>query len=438
MEIIGLVDWGIWLVYLVLISLMMYFYKSSKKNQKIYRYFIPAFFLKVAGGVAFVLVYVYYYGFGDTFLYHNGASVLADVAASSPGDYFRLLLSENGKLPEDLSDIARKVPYSRTSQEWFMVKLLSPLDLISFNSYLVTTLFTSIISFFGGWKLFLVFSDIFKQNKKIAFFVVFMLPSVVFWGSGILKDSVSLAAINVIIYCCYFLFFKNEMNVWRIVLLFISLIFLYQLKPYILFAFLPAIAVAFYAKIKLSIKSKVFRYMLTPVMIGILIVTAYGTVTKLVEVNTEYDAAGLERQARGFHTWHKTTGGSVYNLGEIDYTVSGVVQKIPAALNVTFFRPYLWESNNIVMVVSAVESLVLFVLFLMAVYRWKLKLFGFIRKRPFVQGLLFFSIIFGFSVGFTSYNFGALVRYKIPLFSVIFFIVLYLIYLPKSSDTLDG
>lgn len=37
-----------------------------------------------------------------------------------------------------------------------------------------------------------------------------------------------------------------------------------------------------------------------------------------------------------------------------------------------------------------------------------------------------YCLIFGFVVGFTSYNFGALGRYKIPIYSLFIFILLYL------------
>ena len=57
---------------------------------------------------------------------------------------------------------------------------------------------------------------------------------------------------------------------------------------------------------------------------------------------------------------------------------------------------------------------------------------GFIRflkiilTNPEVQFCLIFSLIFAFAVGFTSYNFGTLARYKIPLMPF-YFIALFII-----------
>ena len=37
-----------------------------------------------------------------------------------------------------------------------------------------------------------------------------------------------------------------------------------------------------------------------------------------------------------------------------------------------------------------------------------------VRREPFLMFCMVFTLVFAFAVGFTSYNFGALVRYKIP------------------------
>ena len=52
----------------------------------------------------------------------------------------------------------------------------------------------------------------------------------------------------------------------------------------------------------------------------------------------------------------------------------------------------------------------------------------YIREKPILYTFLVYSLIFGFVVGFTSYNFGALGRYKIPVYSIFAFILIYLNY----------
>jgi hypothetical protein len=108
--------------------------------------------------------------------------------------------------------------------------------------------------------------------------------------------------------------------------------------------------------------------------------------------------------------------GSGYSLGDYDADIFGLLKVFPAAVNVTLFRPYLWEIRNPVMILAALESFVILV-FTLNLFFFRVRFFEAIRilfNSPFVLMCFCFSILFAFSVGFSSYNFGALVRYKIP------------------------
>jgi len=108
--------------------------------------------------------------------------------------------------------------------------------------------------------------------------------------------------------------------------------------------------------------------------------------------------------------------GSGYSLGQVDYTIVGVIKKIPAAINVTLFRPYVWESKNVVMILSAFESLFFLYLTLRTFIKAGLKTsIAIIGSQPIVAASLVFSLSFAFAVGLSTSNFGTLVRYKIPM-----------------------
>lgn len=432
---LDIMDWAIFLIYFILFFLAAVIYRRSKLHLEDYkRFFLPAFIVKVLGGMMFALVFIYFYGFGDTFLYFKGSTVLSYTISHDTATWLRLMTSENGNLPPDLSIYADIIPYSRTKEEWFMVKLISPINFISFRSYLVMTLCCSMVSFYGSWKLFRVFTDFFPERKKLSFLITFLLPSTLFWGSGILKDTFSMAAINIIIHATYFMIFKSHYTFRNWVYLIAGVLLLLQLKLYILLSFLPAMAFGVYYNIRNRIKSPVINFVMRPTLFIVLAVVSYLITINLGKVNEKYAVNSLEKQARGFHTWHVTTAGSAYTLGEIDYTPIGVVKKIPPALNVTFFRPYLWESQNPIMLIGALESMLLLILVLYTLWLWGYKIFMAIGRDPLIVTLLIFVLIFGFAVGFTSYNFGALARYKIPISSLTFFIFFYLIDVKRKID----
>jgi hypothetical protein len=109
-------------------------------------------------------------------------------------------------------------------------------------------------------------------------------------------------------------------------------------------------------------------------------------------------------------------GGSAYYLGELDGSIESMLKVAPQAINVTLFRPYLWESANPLMLLSALESFVFAVLFIVLLIKpGPLKCLWLIIQYPVIQFCMVFTLILAFAVGLNSYNFGTLVRYKIQL-----------------------
>jgi len=421
------IDWGIWLVYFAVIFTVLWFYRQSKSNNDTYKWFLKGFMIKVFGGVVFALIFVYYYKFGDSFEYYKGSVMLDKAFLDAPSDYFELLLHESStNFPGHLKQYTDSLAYSDTSEEWFMVKLISPLALITFNSYLVINLLLSLVSFWGGWKLFKVFSNILPNHKNLAFYTTFFIPSMVFWGSGLMKDTLTLAGINYLIYVLYFTLVKKKGKPIFIVGVLIWFYITFTLKSYIILAFLPSIFLMFYYTYKSKIKSSIIRFVSTPIILIGFLSVGFFSLKSLSESSEKYSAEQLEWKVKGFHSWHTTLGGSAYSLGDIEYTPIGVISKIPAGLNVTFFRPYIWEARNPVVMLGAMESLILLILFLIILFKTKFRPFSYLKNQYLLKALIAFILIFGFAVGFTSYNFGALGRYKMPVMSLFVFILVFI------------
>ena len=190
-------------------------------------------------------------------------------------------------------------------------------------------------------------------------------------------------------------------------------------------SFLPILFIGWVAQNRSRLKSTFFRFILTPFILLIAIIGSQQIVKNLQAESEKYALENLQSRAKGFHNWHTVLGGSSYSLGEIEYTTWGILKKIPVSCNVTFFRPYLTETNNIAMVMGALESSILLLLFLLLLYRYRLTWLKIVFKNPLLILSFFYSIIFGFIVGFTSYNFGALARYKIPVMPFFTFLLLY-------------
>jgi hypothetical protein len=107
--------------------------------------------------------------------------------------------------------------------------------------------------------------------------------------------------------------------------------------------------------------------------------------------------------------------GSAYDLGAFSPNIGGMLSKFPQAVNVSLFRPYIWEARKPIVFLSALEALLFLFLTIKLILTLGLKkVLNTIRTEPSIQFCFIFSLIFAFAVGITSYNFGALSRYKIP------------------------
>ncbi|GAB4234830.1 MAG: hypothetical protein Tsb0034_08690 [Ekhidna sp.] len=131
--------------------------------------------------------------------------------------------------------------------------------------------------------------------------------------------------------------------------------------------------------------------------------------------------------------------GSSYSLGITDFTVPNLISKIPAALNVTLFRPYIWEVRNPLMLAAAVESLAIFLFTIYVIVKVGFgKFFGRIWRSPLILSTFVYCFSFAFAIGITSNNFGTLTRYKIPVipFYVIgLILILYAGRIRRTDDT---
>lgn len=109
-------------------------------------------------------------------------------------------------------------------------------------------------------------------------------------------------------------------------------------------------------------------------------------------------------------------GENYVDLGEIEATWASLLSKFPQATFVGLFRPALSEANNVVMLFSALENAWLLLFFLWILIRSRIFHFiTLIRTNPLLQMCFVFAIGYAFMIGITTPNFGAMVRFKIPL-----------------------
>ncbi|MBA2407841.1 MAG: hypothetical protein H0V65_07605 [Chitinophagales bacterium] len=407
-------------VYLLVIILLAFLYRNiAYRNIPSGNYFLPALAIKILGGLAMGTVYIYYYNGGDTFYYYYDAETFNKAIQNSFDLFVKLLFLPAKTVTMSTYESTRWLVYFNDSSGWTADKVYGILSVLSFHSYPVMTLLTAALSFTGAWALYRTFTDLYPGMHKQFALVILFVPSVFFWGSGILKDSITFGCLGWMTYSSYLILFKKTKLIKNSITFLCTSFLAIQIKPYIVISFLPALIFWIFFTYRSRINNRFVRVVLGPAIFIISLISGYLLVLRLGEEYSKYSLQTVMETVEDFHRWHaylaENANASGYSFGEFNGKWTGLISKIPAAINVTLFRPYLWEVNNIVMMAAAIESafilaFTLYILIRNGIRRTVTSVF----TNPALFFCLFFSLVFAFAVGFSSYNFGALVRYKIP------------------------
>ena len=167
-----------------------------------------------------------------------------------------------------------------------------------------------------------------------------------------------------------------------------------------------------------KISNQMTQWLTAPILAAITLFFAYQAILWVGMNDRRYSIDNIAETARitayDVGRWSGRNAGSRYDLGDLDGTIPGMVRLAPAAINVALFRPYPWEISNPLMLLASLESSILLIVSII-VFIGALRVSGRLVGSPLIIFSLIFSMIFAFAVGISTYNFGTLFRYKIPL-----------------------
>lgn len=423
---ISIFDISLGIVYIIIFLFLALLLKKLKvKTNNVYKYFIPALSLKFFGGILFAFISIYYYKGGDTFVFFNAAEGLRQTIFNNVDQAITIYFLDAKDFKPAIHTFAPNYNYILNSKDVFaMVKITSIFNLFSFGSYFVSNILMAIFSFLGLWMGYSSLCKLYPKAAKYLFIPFFLIPSSILWSSGILKDTLTISMIGWIVYAVANIFIFKKRFFISLFVIVLSSWCLLLLKPYLLYILIPSIFIWIQTNLKNVLKGSFLRFFLTPFLVVIMGVFGYLLIQEFSESAGKYNLENIENALIGFQSWHEylaeNRDQSGYSLGEIEFSFVGILIKSPAAFTVTFFRPYLWEVRNLPTLLGAIEGLLLFIFFWYLLIKLRLRFFSVLFKNKEALFLMIFGVVFAIVVGISSYNFGALSRYKIP--AEIFFI----------------
>jgi hypothetical protein len=387
---------------LVLFAIAFLIWKKDSHSIKIF--FWPGLLTKILAGIGLGLVYTYYYIEGDTFPYFKDAVNLADFAKQDILDYLNFLWTTDPTCPiwDELNFQQPRAVY--------LSKVASIFSLLSRDNYWIIATYFSFLSFVSSWFLVTEIQEHNSLAAKPAVFAFMFFPSVVFWTSGLIKESLAMAALYFIVRVFLRLWNGKKMSYSLWVILLLAIWVLWNLKYYYLAVLFPVIIAAlvyrYAAEPRLKNRPVIFK-----VLFWFLIFLVPLSVASFVHPNF-YPERFLEVIVSNHDAFvNLSSPQDLIRYSALEPEFHSIAKNAPNAFFSGVFRPFLWEAGNVTKLVASIENTFLLILFIGMVYS------AYKRKDNLRDQtgwlILIYSFLLCVFLALSTPNFGTLSRYRV-------------------------
>ena len=407
------------MISILYVALILIFIKKSRffnfENIKKLDIYL-ALLIQFSTGIILYIIYTKFYPVrytSDIFKFYDDSLVLYNLFFENSADFFKILIGFNKDKDPILSNHLLEMNHwdssynnSFMNETRLLIKTNAILNIIGLKSYVFNMISFILIGFTG--KL-LIIKSVLKEfnlkNSKILFWSIFLLPSLLIWTSGILKEPLIIFSIGLI---TYFLSHKIKYGSLNLFLLILGSLIIFKVKFYVFICFLPAL-ISFLISKKFIIKPyyTVFSF-IAVIIISIGVLSKFDSDINPIRVLSKKQHDFI-RLADVFEA------GSSFNLTPLEPNFYSFLKILPEGILNGFLRPYPNNINKPLQFYPLLENLILYTClfyFLYKLFKLKIKIkFGF--KNALWNCLFFVTMLFIIS-GIGTPVLGALVRYKVP------------------------
>ncbi len=429
---------------------------------------------KVLIGLYFIFIYTEFYGEGsltaDAGDFMREGKLLNDVFYSSPEYYFKFLFGWNCSHQEILTHLGDINHWDVGAQSIVndnrnILRVHSLIHFISFGDPVIHMLVLSFLSLIGIKQMVIGVRHLSKIYPNFIFWIFLLAPSVIFWGSGILKEPLMLLGLGFFIRGI----FANDPRRKKTLLIVIGMFFMLSFKPYVLLAMIPAFIFVGLHKIIPKYKlagglSMMIILLALPILIfseqrdallkkvarkqadfknigtGGLITGEEGLKFYFLpevfeDLSIQGDSVQILRPVKAkvidyggmqdpyevtLYPNHETLSVFFYRkraqgyfeITSLDGTMKQLLTSIPEAASNALLRPFPIDSGSWLKVPAMIEIWIIYLFLVIATYRRR-KLNE--KERTILVSLILFTLSLALIIGWTTPVLGALVRYRVPL-----------------------
>lgn len=366
----------------------------------------PALIVKLLAGIALGILYRNYYAGGDTFSLFQLAREQGALFGANKVAFLDFLLQNAN---DEWKGAARSV---------FFVKIASLVSITCAGNYWIASLWFSLLSFLGCLYLVIQLNRQFAGSGGAAAWAFLFFPSVVFWSSGIIKESLGLAALTCLSGLFIQVAMKKSPRWWEFLIAAVSGWILWNLKYYWFALFLPVTATTLLVQWVMSkmIRPMRWRWLL---WIGVFLILC--AAVSLIHPNFHMDRLlhVVVENNQAFSA--ASESGDLIHYYQLQPGFPSIALNAPWALVSGIFRPFPWEVGNFLQAAAAIENVVLLVLLISALSRMG-------RLHPSEHSLIsmaavVYILLLCIFLSLSTPNLGTLSRYRIGFLPFLVFMI---------------
>ncbi len=355
--------------------------------------------LKIIAGIALGLLYLYHYTNDDTWTFFNEATQVSALARKNFFSYFQFLFSSSDTTVEHVLYVH--------DRSLLFVKIISFFCLISNDNYWIGTAYFALFSFFASWFLYRQIVRLLPDSSTAAALALFFFPSIIFWGSGLVKETLALSALYLL--TSIFLRFAGQEKIvwyeWLISLLSVALAWwlkYYWTAVFAVVLITSIIIILLNRRTTLSKNKIIFSWLALFFLICFVASFTHPNfyLSRFLEVLV-FNHDQFVKISRPENVIH------YYQLQPAWWSV---LLNSPLAIVSGFFRPFFWEAINILSILSSIENLIL-VLITASFFGKTSNRFG--TYKTWLLPILTYCVFLCLFLALSTPNFGTLSRYRV-------------------------
>lgn len=410
------------LFYLILFNWLIVRFRFFHLPDFGYKASLFAFNLKFLTGIIIWFVYTYYYtrSTSDQYKYFEDAAIMFDAFKQNPAYFFDLFFDvrrEKAHLTpfyESFMNWDKQYNYAWIIDNRTIIRFNALVYFFSWGNFHVHTLFMNLLSFSGLVLLFKSVYPFFKSNVKLLFLGVFLIPTVLFWGSGVLKEGILIFGLG---FFCYGFFKISEehFNLKNTLILIFGLLILASIKVYVLLCLIPASATYLIIK-KIQTKHIWFTF-------AVIQLTLVLFIFNLKWISPELDIVNKLWFKRNdfINVANDWEAKSAISAVAFEKSAISIILHIPQAVYNTLWRPHIFEIKSVMYLMPIAENIFFLVMaVLMFLYFKKPGR----KEQIFMMFATVFIVYLAAIIGLVTPILGAIVRYKLPLMPFIFMLII--------------